>query len=85
MSGTSNSQCYPQNSSHKAIHGAPYNLQGSKTLVWALKEILEIVLLIGQQAQVQLKEFVNAYNMETIITKTYHTARAEGLHQIKEL
>lgn len=67
------------------MHGAPYNMQGSKTLVWALKEILEIVLLIAEQAQVQLKEFVSAYNMGAIITKTYHTARAEGLHQIKEL
>lgn len=85
MSSKNSQQFYSQPSSHKGMHASPYNHQGEKNYVWALQEILEIIILIIEQAKHSHKEFIGFYEMGEVIKNTLHIAKSQNLLQIKEL
>jgi len=76
---------YSQASSSNGLHGGLYSQQNSKDLVWTLQELLEIILLIIENAQLRCSKFLKAYDIHQMVVRIYHMAKAENLQQIQVL
>ena len=81
------SNMYSQHSSNKGSHGSQYsiNSHNEKSSMWAMREILEILILAIDNAKLSRKNFVDHYQFSGVVSKIYHFSKKSNLLEIKEL